>query len=69
MTKMTMGINHPAGRSRTFSDHGRSFCTLVSHVNGSTRWKCGETCLDDFVVLDSDDDRNDTDDNKENVPC
>jgi len=28
-----MGISHPAGRSRTFSDHGRNFCTdTVSHV-------------------------------------
>lgn len=27
MIKMAMGINQPAGRSRTFSDHGRSFCT------------------------------------------
>jgi hypothetical protein len=26
MMRMAIGISHPAGRSRTFSDHGRRYC-------------------------------------------
>jgi hypothetical protein len=36
--RIAIGISHPAGKSRTFSDHGRNFCTdTVSHVFVDTK--------------------------------
>lgn len=76
MTRMTMGISHPAGKSRTFSDHGRSFwCNasvtwvppaprkLKKKGNAVSQKKRGTYCYN-FVVLDGDDDSNDADDDE-----
>jgi len=38
MNNMTIGMSHPAGSSRSFSENGRSFCTIVS--NDALRCEC-----------------------------
>ena len=58
MIKMAMGISQPAGRSRTFSDHGRSFCTdrLATRPGCLGGRQNGDAYSDDLVVLYCNDD-------------
>jgi hypothetical protein len=65
--RIAMGINHPAGRSRTFSAHGRRCCRAQGQSMrvGLCRSLLGSAYCDDLVMFDGDDDGQDDDDDKD----
>jgi len=69
MTKrIAMGMSHPAGRSRTFSENGRNFCERsVSACVGLSDQIL--TYCDDFIVFYCYHDCCDQNENAKNVPC
>jgi hypothetical protein len=65
--RMAIGINHPAGRSRTFSAHGRRCCQIQRQwMSASVRCSLGWAYSDDLVMFDGDDDCQDDDDDEDN---
>lgn len=72
MTKrIAMGISQPAGRSRTFSDHGRNACNgrrqlRDPHVED---WWSITTDRNDLVMMNGEERCCHCNGNREDVPC
>jgi len=66
--RMTMGITHPAGKSRTFSDHGRRYCEWLDSKSGERRALADGTHMDDFMMVNSKEDAYDEDNDADDPP-